>query len=205
MTESQNYSPDLAVGQPEVRQHEGIDQIVELLAEVNALAIRLRQTDKIQSSSRSRLAGAEHTVLDIVDRLGPLTVPQIARERSTSRQNIQILIDRLESQGRVEVFGNPGHKRSALVRLTQQGKTWLHTAEQGQNDWLSGIGSNLSGKEVKEATLLLRTVHGLLRGGNQAQSTVRKAASKPAGETQERPTLSWPFEVETEEFPLNLL
>jgi DNA-binding MarR family transcriptional regulator len=54
--------------------------------------------------------------------LGPLTVPQIAEMRPTSRQRMQRLADELEGEGLVEFVVNPKHRRSQLVRLTPKGE-----------------------------------------------------------------------------------
>jgi MarR family len=43
--------------------------------------------------------------------LGPLTVPQIARMRPTSRQRMQRLADELAAERLVEFVDNPKHRR----------------------------------------------------------------------------------------------
>ena len=53
--------------------------------------------------------------------LGPLTVPQIAQMRPTSRQRMQRLADELAAEGLVEFVDNPKHRRSKLVQLTGEG------------------------------------------------------------------------------------
>src|SRR5262249_31931288 len=50
--------------------------------------------------------------------IGPLTVPQIAQMRPTSRQRMQRLADELAAEGLVEFIDNPRHRRSKLVKLT---------------------------------------------------------------------------------------
>ena len=55
--------------------------------------------------------------------LGPLTIPQIARMRPTSRQRMQRLADELASEGLVTFIDNPRHLRSKLVKLTAKGET----------------------------------------------------------------------------------
>jgi DNA-binding MarR family transcriptional regulator len=52
---------------------------------------------------------------------GPLTVPQIAEMRPTSRQRMQRLADELAAEGLVEFIDNPKHRRSKLVHLTRKG------------------------------------------------------------------------------------
>jgi hypothetical protein len=52
---------------------------------------------------------------------GPLTVPQIARMRPTSRRRMQRLADELAAEGLVEFIDNPKHRRSKRVRPTPKG------------------------------------------------------------------------------------
>ena len=53
--------------------------------------------------------------------LGPLTVPQIAQMRPTSRQRMQRLADELAAEGLVKFIDNPKHRRSKLLQLTSKG------------------------------------------------------------------------------------
>src|SRR5688500_17802585 len=55
--------------------------------------------------------------------LGPLTVPQIAQMRPTSRQRMQRLAGELAAEGRVEFIDNPKHRRAQLAQLPRQGDT----------------------------------------------------------------------------------
>jgi DNA-binding MarR family transcriptional regulator len=172
---------------------------------VNALAIRFRQSGKPAAGGRSDILGAEQAVLQIIDRMGALTVPQIALQRSTSRQNIQILVDRLAIKGRVEFSENPAHKRSALVHLTETGKLSLVISDQGQKQLLARIDSSLSAIEISATVAVLKKIRSLLsddrdnpgmsaplpQSSNNAQP---KAAKNPA-----------PANLPAEEFPLNLL
>src|SRR5579885_1403066 len=64
-------------------------------------------------------------VLLALYRHGPQTVPQIASEKSVSRQYIQKLVNRLVEEGYVEFIDNAAHKRSHLVQLTEEGRTYM--------------------------------------------------------------------------------
>ena len=69
-----------------------VSSLTELLTQLNSVSIKLRQRPTAPERRTGELAAAEYAVLNIIHRTGALTVPQIARERSTSRQNIQILV-----------------------------------------------------------------------------------------------------------------
>jgi len=179
-----------------------------LLAEVSALAVRLRQKAKVSSKGDADFPAAEHAVLEILDRQSQATVPEIAWERSTSRQNIQILIDRLARESLVELVGNPAHKRSALVRLTAQGKEALTAARRSQNDWLEELSSALSGSEIGAAASVLRRIHRLLSGVSERVACVENVTVEKRNEGSSSPIApTEPIEhsTEEEEFPLHLL
>jgi DNA-binding MarR family transcriptional regulator len=173
--------------------------LLDLLAQVTVMTARLRQ--------RFELPHAEQALLEILDRCGPMTVPQIARTRSTSRQNIQILVDRLEAVGRIELAGNPAHKKSALVRLTESGKKALDAAEGAQNGVLLELGSHLSEAEVQEAVSVLTKVQTVLSASGRVMAIDRRdSVRKSAGRRRNPPKLnSEGTDPQTAEFPINLL
>lgn len=174
-----------------------------LLAQVNALAIRLRQP----ATASGHLPAAEYSVLDILHTAGPMTVPDIARERSTSRQNIQILVDKLEAGKRVETVPNPAHKRSDLVRLTSEGNRWLMANEPEYRRFLSEIEAELGQNEIQSGLSVLRRIHQLLTkkaAGEESKSSAKRGASLAKRSSEnERKVASDP--AAEEEFPLNLL
>src|SRR6266436_1557435 len=97
----------------ETAENDVSHEVETLLAEVAALANRLKQASWFGDSKGQLLAGAAN-VLQILARSGSQTVPQIARARATSRQNIQVVVNRLVTVGYVEAVQNPAHKRSML-------------------------------------------------------------------------------------------
>ncbi|OUS28404.1 hypothetical protein A9Q99_12850 [Gammaproteobacteria bacterium 45_16_T64] len=64
-------------------------------------------------------------VLRLIDKHGPMTVPQIALQRQVSRQRIQVMVDEYVGEGYLECVTNPSHKRSKLIALTQAGEIEL--------------------------------------------------------------------------------
>lgn len=169
-----------------------------LLSDINTLSIRLRQRGRGVPGSPAELPGAEYAILEIVHRFGARTVPQIARERSTSRQNIQILVDRLVDGGQVELTSNPAHKRSALVQLTEMGRESLQAGLSCQKQLLAQLTACLSDKEIVDTVNVLRRLHSVLAGESSEEPRAR--SSTPTVEVD-----SEPDQVAIEEFPLNLL
>lgn len=175
-----------------------------LLSEINSVAIRLRQRGRSTASGLAELPGAEHAVLEIIDRRGALTVPEIARERSTSRQNIQTLVDRLAACGRIELSSNPAHKRSVLVSLTQAGKELLDAGVSNQLELLTQLGSSLSESEIGATVTVLRRLSNLLSGdsedGRERTRSLKTDVGLELGKERVADAQTLP-----EEFPVNLL
>jgi DNA-binding MarR family transcriptional regulator len=141
------------------------DRLEALFVEVNGLANRLK------SDSRTPLPSASRAALQLLQRHGPQTVPQIARARFSSRQNIQILINRLQQEGLVEFFTNPDHKRSALVRLTPGGHAIIAEAGKEAAELTTKILPSFSQSELSSATDVLSRLRSLLQPSQEPLRT----------------------------------
>ena len=88
--------------------------------------------------------------------LGPLTVPQIAQMRPTSRQRMQRLADELAAEGLVEFIDNPKHRRSKLVRLTRKGDARYRALNVELLDTASTLRLDLSEIDIRKASETVR-------------------------------------------------
>ena len=88
--------------------------------------------------------------------LGPLTVPQIAGLRPTSRQRMQRLANELAAEGLVEFIANPKHRRSKLVRLTRKGETRYRKLDARLVAIAATLGAGLSEAEIRRTAEILR-------------------------------------------------
>ena len=88
--------------------------------------------------------------------LGPLTVPQIAQMRPTSRQRMQRLANELEAEGVVEFIENPKHRRSKLVQLTPKGDGHYHEHNARLLSIASTMGAAFSAEDIRKATEIVR-------------------------------------------------
>lgn len=123
------------------------------------------------------LSASGRILLQSLQLNGPQTVPVLAHIRSTSRQNIQVLVNRLAAAGYVEFVANPGHKRSDLVGLTPAGRELLNAANQREAGLVATLLPHTSETEVKAAAETLRKLR-LLLGGERKR---RKAKREPQG------------------------
>lgn len=94
-----------------------------VLEEAGLLGVRLRerQTEIARSSGQSR---ASWQLLGAASARGS-TVAQLARGLGQSRQGVQRVADGLVESGLATYERNPHHRRSPLLRLTEQGAATL--------------------------------------------------------------------------------
>ncbi|RWL19667.1 MAG: MarR family transcriptional regulator [Mesorhizobium sp.] len=96
------------------------EAITELMLEVAQCFFRIRALGQ-KTGLITSWGGGAFGFMRSLALLGPLTVPQIAQMRPTSRQRMQRLADELAAEGLVEFIDNPKHRRSKLVQLTRKG------------------------------------------------------------------------------------
>jgi DNA-binding MarR family transcriptional regulator len=96
------------------------EAIAELMLEVAQCFFRIRAVGQ-KTGLITNWGGGAFGFLRSLALLGPLTVPQIAQMRPTSRQRMQRLADELAAEGLVTFIDNPKHRRSKLVQLTRNG------------------------------------------------------------------------------------
>ncbi|MBD2749093.1 MarR family transcriptional regulator [Microvirga sp. BT688] len=96
--------------------------------------------------------------------LGPLTVPQIAQMRPTSRQRMQRLADELAAEGLVEFIDNPKHRRSKLVRLTPKGEAEYRELNTQFLSLSSTVGVALSEADIRNTIEVVRHLSDDVKG-----------------------------------------
>ena len=78
-------------------------------------------------------------VMEFLARNGPAAVPDIARSRHVTRQHIQALVNELLELRLVSLDENPAHRRSALVRLTPEGKKGIERMKRRERQFFDGL------------------------------------------------------------------
>src|SRR5260370_966037 len=99
--------------------------VAELMLEVAQCFFRIRALGQ-KTGLITSWGGGAFGFMRSLTLFGPLTVPQIAEMRPTSRQRMQRLADELAAEELVEFIDNPKHRRSKLVRLTRKGTAHFH-------------------------------------------------------------------------------
>jgi DNA-binding MarR family transcriptional regulator len=127
----------------------------ELMLEVAQCFFRIRAVGQTTGLITSWGGGAFGFIRSLV-RLGPLTVPQIAQMRPTSRQRMQRLADELAAEGLVKFIDNPKHRRSKLVQLTRKGEARYRELNARFLAIASTLGNALGEADIRKTTEIVR-------------------------------------------------
>jgi DNA-binding MarR family transcriptional regulator len=131
------------------------EAIAELMLEVAQCFFRIRAVGQ-KTGLITSWGGGAFGFMRSLALLGPLTVPQIAGMRPTSRQRMQRLADELSAEGLVEFVDNPRHRRSKLVRLTGNGEDRYREMNTRLLSVASTMGVDLGEADIREATAIVR-------------------------------------------------
>ena len=131
------------------------EAVAELMLEVAQFFFRLRALGQ-RTGLITAWGGGAFGFLRSLALAGPLTVPQIAQLRPTSRQRMQRLADELAAEGLVEFTDNPRHRRSQLVRLTRKGEARYREMSARLLAIASTMGGELSEAEIRKAIAIVR-------------------------------------------------
>jgi DNA-binding MarR family transcriptional regulator len=131
------------------------EAIAELMLEVAQCFFRIRAVGQKTGLITSWGGGAFGFIRGLA-LLGPLTVPQIAQMRPTSRQRMQRLADELAAGGLVTFTRNPKHRRSKLVQLTRKGEARYREMNARFLAIASTMGVALSEAEIRKTSEIVR-------------------------------------------------
>jgi DNA-binding MarR family transcriptional regulator len=147
------------------------EAIAELMLEVAQCFFRIRAVGQKTGLITSWGGGAFGFIRSLA-LLGPLTVPQIAQMRPTSRQRMQRLADELAAEGVVEFIDNPKHRRSKLVRLTRKGDARYRELNARFLAIASTLGVALSEADIRRTTEIVRQLSDEVKGRSKGRRNV---------------------------------
>lgn len=135
------------------------EAVAELMLEVAQCFFRIRAVGQ-KTGLITSWGGGAFGFMRSLALLGPLTVPQIAQMRPTSRQRMQRLANELAAEGLVEFIDNPKHRRSKLVRLTPKGEARYRELDVRFLSIASTMGAALSEADIHKTTEIVRHLSG---------------------------------------------
>lgn len=138
------------------------DAIADMILEVAQFFFRVRAVGQ-KTGLITSWGGGAFGFMRSLALVGPLTVPEIARMRPTSRQRMQRLADELVAEGVVEFIDNPRHRRSKLVRLTREGIARYRQLNRRLLKIASTMGADLSDTDIRKSVEIVRRLSDEMR------------------------------------------
>jgi DNA-binding MarR family transcriptional regulator len=135
-----------------------------------------------------------------------MTVPQLARLRGTSRQNIQVLVNSLLRDTWITTRHNPAHRSSDFLVLTDKAQTTVPSFGEAEGHWQAAVLADSELRtELQAVTQRLENVRKKLteRLAIVAETEQHQHAPKP--DTAGRKTAPAVTLAAPEELPVNLL
>ena len=145
------------------------EAIAELMLDVAQFFFRIRALGQ-KTGLITSWGGGAFGFMRSLALLGPLTVPQIARMRPTSRQRMQRLANELAAEGLVKFVDNPKHRRSKLVQLTSSGDTRYRKMDARFRAIASTLGLGLTEADVRRTGEIVRRLSDEVRGRSAFRS-----------------------------------
>ena len=143
------------------------EAIVELMLEVAQCFFRIRELGQ-KSGLITGWGGGAFGFMRTLALHGPLTVPQIARTRPTSRQRMQRLADELAADGLAEFVDNPRHRRSKLVRLTPDGEARYREQNERLLMIATSMCTGLNEPDIRQTAEVVRRLSDEVAGRSQS-------------------------------------
>ena len=143
------------------------EAIAELMLEVAQCFFRIRALGQ-RTGLITSWGGGAFGFLRSLALLGPLTVPQIAQMRPTSRQRMQRLADELAAEKLVTFIDNPKHRRSKLVQLTPKGDAHYRELSNRLLSIASTMGRTLGEPDFRRTTEVVRRLSDEVKARSEA-------------------------------------
>jgi DNA-binding MarR family transcriptional regulator len=142
------------------------EAVADLMLEVAQFFFRIRAAGQ-RTGLITSWGGGAFGFMRSLALLGPLTVPQIARMRPTSRQRMQRLADELADARLVEFVDNPKHRSSKLVRLTRKGEARYQQLSARFLAIASAMGAKLSEADIRRTSAIVRELSDEVSGRSE--------------------------------------
>ena len=109
-------------------------------------------------------------VLEILDKYGEQSVPEIAARLEINRQYVQIMCKETLASGLIEQRANPRHKRSPILALTDHGRAVIQEIISEEMKLMEEVGVNLSNEDIATALkVVLAVVDSLKKRAGEQQ------------------------------------
>lgn len=129
-----------------------ISEVFDLIGALYRRGLRkLEQGEEVEGVS----VGVR-SVLVLLHRYGPMTVPQMARVMALTRQFVQRMVNDAAARGWAEVTANPAHQRSSLIRITDEGEAVITAILAREHALNRQVGGDLTEAELRACARVLK-------------------------------------------------
>ncbi|RSN10056.1 MarR family transcriptional regulator [Streptomyces sp. WAC 01325] len=98
------------------------------------------------------------SVLVLLHRYGPMTVPQMGRLMTLTRQFVQRMVNDALARGWAETTPNPAHQRSSLIRITDEGEAVITAILAREHALNRQVGGELTETELQACVRVLKEI-----------------------------------------------
>jgi len=102
-------------------------------------------------------------VLEILQRHGEQTVPEISARLEINRQYVQLMVNETLAGGFVLQRANPRHRRSPLIALTDRGRELIDAIIARELAVMQTVGADLTDEDIATALDVVLAVTGKLK------------------------------------------
>jgi len=137
--------------------------LAPLLSRIPKLYLLLRAASDAVTADLGVTAGMRTVMASLAD-AGPRTVPELARERSASRQHLQTVVNDLLAAALAQALPNPAHRRSPLIALTEDGVRRLRQVRERETQMLARAAPAVAYADIAAAMRLFDALERNLSG-----------------------------------------
>jgi DNA-binding MarR family transcriptional regulator len=120
-------------------------------------------------AARQGLSASEEKALDLLERSGPLTAGELARQSGLAPASVTALINRLEAKGFARRVQNPSDRRSVLVEVDSE--RLYATVAPLFADWVGSLQELYAGYTDEQLEVILHFLNEAAR--RQREATAR--------------------------------
>ncbi|MFC8241716.1 MarR family winged helix-turn-helix transcriptional regulator [Streptomyces chartreusis] len=129
-----------------------VSEVFDLIGALYRRGLRkLEQGEEVEGVSVGVRA-----VLVLLHRYGPMTVPQMGRLMTLTRQFVQRMVNDALARGWAETTPNPAHQRSSLIRITDEGQAVITAILAREHALNRQVGGELTEAELQACVRVLK-------------------------------------------------
>ncbi len=128
-----------------------------LAADVRIAVLRLARLLRLEG--QGDISDTATSVLATVDRLGPITISELATNEHVSVPTMSNVISKLEETGFVSRLRDPSDGRVSRIEITPEGHAYLERTRARRTEWLAGRLDGLSPAELDDLRAGITLLH----------------------------------------------